>query len=214
MSKTTVLVTGATGAQGGSVARYLLRSGKYNVRCLRRKPASDKGRALQQAGAEVVGGDLNDRSSLTKAMNGCEAVFAVTNWWELFDSSKESEQGRNLVDAAVESKIPKFMFSTLPSAKEITGGKIEVPHLDSKKVIQDYARSRKLNAVYFNVAFYFDNFIGFQMLQRQPDGTLIFGFPQGDTPLAGVGIEDLGGVVAAVLQRFEEFAGEVVGVVG
>ncbi len=214
MSKKIVLVTGATGAQGGSVARHLLRGSNYKVRCLTRKPASDKGRALQQAGAEVVGGDLNDRASLTTAMAGCEAVFAVTNWWELFDSSKEIEQGRNLVDAAVESNVPKFMFSTLPSAKEISGGQIEVPHLDSKKEIEDYARSRKPAAVFFNVAFYFDNFIGFQMLQRQSDGTLTFGFPQDNTPLAGLGIEDLGGVVAAVLDRFQEFEGKTVGVVG
>lgn len=214
MSKQKILVTGATGAQGGSVTRHLLRRGKYDVRCLTRNAGSDKARALQQAGAEVVAGDLRDRGSLKTAMAGCEAVFAVTNWWELFDSAKEIEQGRNLVDAAVETKVPRFLFSTLPSAKEISGGKIPVPHLDSKKEIEDYARSRKLNAIYFNVAFYFDNFITFQMLQRQADGTLAFGFPQGDTPLAGVGIEDLGGVVAGALDRFDEFNGKVVGVVG
>jgi len=214
MSKQTVLVTGATGAQGGSVARHLLRSGKYNVRCLTRKTTSDKARALQQAGAQVVAGDLNDRASLQTAMAGCEAVFALTNWWELFDSSKEVAQGRNLVDAAQESKVPRFMFSTLPGAKEISGGKIPVPHLDSKKEIEDYCRSRKMNAIYFNVAFYFENFITFQMLQRRPDGSLAFGFPQGDTPLAGVGVEDLGGVVAAALERFNDYAGQTIGVVG
>lgn len=133
---------------------------------------------------------------------------------ELFDSAKEFVHGRNLVDAAVDTKVPQFMFSTLPSAQQTSGGKIPVPHLDSKKVIEEYARSRGLNAVYFNVAFYFENFITFQMLQRQPDGTLAFGFPQGDTPLAGVCVEDLGGVVAAVLERFDEFSGKIVGVVG
>jgi uncharacterized protein YbjT (DUF2867 family) len=214
MNKRTVLVTGATGAQGGSVARHLLRGGEHNVRCLTRNPNNDKAKALRGAGAEVVGGDLNDRASLKAAMAGCDAVFAVTNWWELFHSPKEVAQGRNLVDAAAESGVPQFMFSTLPSAKTISGGKIEVPHLDSKGEIENYARSRGLNAVYFNVAFYFENFINFQMVQRQPDGTLSFGFPQGETPLAGVGVENLGGVVKAVLERFDEFSGKVVGVVG
>ncbi len=210
----TVLVTGATGLQGGSVAYHLLRSGKYTVRCLTRKPDTDKAKALRGKGAEVVSGDLGDRASLKAAMAGCDAVFAVTNWWELFDSAKEIEHGRNLVDAAVETGLPRFLFSTLPDAKTISGGKIPVPHLDSKAEMERYARSRGLHAVYFNVAFYFQNFVNFQMLQRQPDGTLSFGFPQGDTPLAGVGIEDLGGVVAAVLERFDEFDGKTVGVVG
>lgn len=214
MSKQTVLVTGATGSQGGSVARHLLRSGRYNVRALTRKTGSERARALQQAGAEVVAGDLGDLASLKAAMTGCDAVFAVTNWWELYDSAKEIAHGRNLADAAVETRIARYMFSTLPSAKQISGGKIPVAHLDSKKEMEDYARSRGLHGVYFNVAFYFENFINFQMLQSQPDGTLAFGFPQGDTPLAGVGVEDLGGVVLAVLDRFDEFAGKVVGVVG
>jgi uncharacterized protein YbjT (DUF2867 family) len=214
MSRKTVLVTGATGLQGGSVARHLLRSGEYNVRCLTRNTQSDNARALQQAGAEVVAGDLNDRTTLQAAMSGCDTVFAVTNWWELFDSAKEIVHGRNLVDAAVDAGIARFLFSTLPSAETISGGKIPVPHLDSKAVMEQYARSRGLNGVYLNVAFYFENFINFQMLQRQPDGSLAFGFPQGDTPLAGVCVEDLGGVVAVVLERFNEFAGKVVGVVG
>jgi uncharacterized protein YbjT (DUF2867 family) len=214
MSKKTVLVTGATGQQGGSVARHLLRSGKYQVRCLTRNPNNDKAKALRGAGADVVAADLNDVASVRAAIAGCDAVFAVTNWWELFDSAKEFVHGRNLVDAAVDTNVLQFMFSTLPSAQQISGGKIPVPHLDSKKVIEDYARNRGLNAVYFNVAFYFENFINFQMLQRQADGTLAFGFPQGDTPLAGVCVEDLGGVVAAVLERFDEFAGKIVGVVG
>lgn len=214
MSKKTVLVTGATGQQGGSVARHLLRSGQYNVRGMTRNINSEKAKALRAGGAEMVAGDLNDPASLKAAMAGCDAVFAVTNWWELFDSAKEIEQGRNLVDAAVESRIPRFLFSTLPSAKTISGGKVEVPHLDSKIEIEQYARSRGLKGVYFNVAFYFENFVNFQMLQSHPDGTLSFGFPQGDTPLAGVGVEDLGGVVRAVLERFDEFSGKVVGVVG
>lgn len=214
MSKKTVLVTGATGLQGGSVARHLLGSGYYNVRCLTRNTNSEKARALRAAGAQLAAGDLADRASLTSAMTGCDAVFAVTNWWEGLDSAKEVAHGRNLVDAAVETRIAQFLFSTLPGAKTISGGKIPVAHLDTKEVIEQYARSQGLNGVYFNVAFYFENFISFQMLQSQPDGTLAFGFPQGDVPLAGVGIEDLGGVVKAVLERWDEFQGKVVGVVG
>jgi uncharacterized protein YbjT (DUF2867 family) len=212
MSGKTVLVTGATGLQGGSVARHLVRSGKYNVRCLSRNTTSDKARALRQAGGELVAGDLGDRASLQAAMRGCDVVFGVTNFWEHFEG--ERQHGANLVDAVAEAKVPQFVFSTLPGAKTITGGKIAVPHLDIKAEIEQYARQRGLNAVYLNVAFYYENFINFQMLQRQPDGTLAFGFPQGDTPLAAVGVEDLGGVLVPLLERFDQYAGKVVGVVG
>ena len=212
MSRKTVLVTGATGLQGGSVARHLLRSGKYHVRCLTRNTKSDKVRALLQAGGEAVAGDLGDRSSLKAAMAGCDVVFGVTNFWEHFEG--ERQHGTNLVDAVAEAKVPRFVFSTLPSANNITAGKIVVPHLDIKAEIEQYARQRGLNAVYVNVASYYENFINFQMLQRQPDGTLAFGFPQGDTPLAALGVEDLGGVVVPLLERFDDVAGTVVGVVG
>ena len=130
MSRKIVLVTGATGLQGGSVARHLLRSGKYNVRCLSRNTTSDKARALRQAGGELVAGDLGDRASLKAAMRGCDVVFGVTNFWEHFEG--ERQHGANLVDAVAETKVPRFVFSTLPSAKSITGGKITVPHLDIK----------------------------------------------------------------------------------
>jgi uncharacterized protein YbjT (DUF2867 family) len=210
MSKKTVLVTGATGLQGGSVARHLLRSGKYNVRGLTRKIDTDKARALRQAGAEVVAGDLGDLGSLRAAMAGSDVVFGVTNFWEHFE--REREHGKNLVDAVAEAKVPQFVFSTLPAAKRTSG--IPVPHLDIKAEIEQYARERGLNAIYVNVAFYYENFINFQMLQRQPDGTLTFGFPQGDTPLAALAIEDLGGVIAPLLERFDQYAGKVVGAVG
>jgi uncharacterized protein YbjT (DUF2867 family) len=179
---------------------------------LSRNTTSDKARALRRAGGELVAGDMGDRASLKAAMRGCDIVFGVTSFWEHFE--REREHGANLVEAVAETKVPQFVFSTLPSAKTITGGKIAVPHLDIKAEIEQQARSHGLNAVYCNVAFYYENFINFQMLQRQPDGTLMFGFPQGDTPLAALGVEDLGGVIAAVLARFEEFAGKVVGVVG
>jgi predicted dehydrogenase len=96
MSRKTVLVTGATGLQGGSVARHLLRSGKYNVRCLSRNTASDKARALRHAGGELVAGDLGDHASLKAAMAGCDVVFGVTNFWEHFE--RERQHGANLVD--------------------------------------------------------------------------------------------------------------------
>jgi len=207
-----ILVTGATGAQGGGVARHLLRGGKFGVRCLTRNPDSDKAKALKQGGAEVVKGDLDDTRGLRTALEGCWGVFGVTNFWEHF--GKEYQHGKNLVDAVKAANIGHFVFSTLPPAKKISNGTLEVPHFDMKAELEAYSRGLGIPATYVHVAFYFENFINFGVVQKQPDGSLGFGLPQGDTPLAGVGVEDAGGVVAAIFERPAEFRDKVVGIVG
>lgn len=211
-NKRTILVTGATGAQGGSVARYLLDRGKFAVRALTRHPDSEAAHALQQAGAEIVQGDFSDRRSIQEALKGCYGAFGVTNFWEHFD--KELELGRNLVDAVADAGLTHFVFSTLPYTRQISSGKIEVPHFDLKAQLEEHARDLKVNATYVHCAFYFENFLTFFPPQRQDDGTYAFGFPQGDVPLAGVSIEDLGSIVAPIFEHPDEYLGEVVGVVG
>jgi len=207
-----ILVTGATGAQGGGVARHLLNSGKFTVRCLTRNPSSEKSIALQKAGAEVVKGDLGELESLKTAMKGCHGVYGVTNFWEHFD--KEYEQGKNLVDAVAASNIKHFVFSTLPNAKKISDGKIEVPHFDIKAKLEEYSRGLGLHVTFMHPAFYFENFLSYFPPQKKEDGPFAFGFPQGDTLLAGIAIEDLGGVVTAIFDKPDDFKDKTVGVVG
>ena len=198
-----ILVIGATGAQGGGVARHLLNSGRFTVRCLTRNPSSEKAIALQEAGAEVVKGDFGELESLKTAMKGCYGVFGVVNFWEHFD--KTYELGKNLVDAVAASNIKHFVFSTLPNAKKISGGKIEVPHFDIQAKLEEYTRGLGLNVTFVNPAFYFENFLSYFPPKKQEDGTFAFGFPQGDTLLAGVAIEDLGGVVTAIFNKPDDF---------
>jgi len=208
----TILVTGATGAQGGAVVRHLLKGGKFKVRCLTRKPESERASALVQAGAETVRGDLGNAESLKAAMKDCYGVFGVTNFWEYFE--KEAFHGKNLIDAVKEAGIEHFVFSTLPSAQKHSEGKLEVPHFDLKARMEEYARSLKLPATYAHVAFYYENYLEFFPPKLQEDGSFMFGFPQGDTPLAAVGVEGVGGVVATIFDRPEEFRNQTVGIVG
>ena len=208
----TILVTGATGAQGGGVARHLLSRGKFAVRCLTRNPESEKAAELARAGAEVVKGDLGDAPSLRPALQGCYGVFGVTNFWEHF--AKEYEHGKNLVDAVAAANVEHFVFSTLPPAKKISGGELDVPHFDLKAELEEYARSLGLPATFVHVAFYFENFLYFFPPQKAGNGSFAFGFPQGDTPLAGVAVEDVGGVVATIFERPAEFRGKTIGIVG
>jgi uncharacterized protein YbjT (DUF2867 family) len=207
-----ILVLGATGAQGGSVARHLLSSSDFSVRCLTRDPGSEKAGALAKAGAEVFKGDFENPESLDAALQGCYGVFGVTNFWEHFD--KEYQQGKNLVDAVERAGVEHFVFSTLPYVNKITKGELEVPHFDIKGQLEEYTRSLGINATFVHVAFYYENFLSYFSPQDQGDGTFTFGFPQGNTPLAAVAVEDLGGVVKTIFERPSDFKGRIVGVVG
>lgn len=207
-----ILVTGATGAQGGGVVRHLLARGRFAVRALTRNPDSEKARALAAAGVEVVRGDLADPSTLPVALAGCHGVFGVTSFWEHFEG--ELEHGKNLVEAVAASDVRHFVFSTLPHVKAITGGRLDVPHFDLKGRLEEMTVALGIPATFVHVAFYFDNFIHFLPPRRQEDGTFAFGFPQGDTALAAVAAEDVGGVVAPIFERPAEFLGRTVVIAG
>jgi len=98
-----ILVTGATGLQGGAVARHLLKLNKPEVRCLTRRPDSEAAKTFKQLGAEVVKADLDDPASLKSVLRGCTGVFGVTDFWEAF--LREYDQGVNLIDAASEAGV-------------------------------------------------------------------------------------------------------------
>jgi uncharacterized protein YbjT (DUF2867 family) len=207
-----ILVVGATGAQGGSVARHLLRIGGYRVRCLTRRLNSPAAQEFARLGAELVEGDLSNPASLRAALRGCDGAFGVTNYWEHFE--REYDQGRNFVDALRASGIQHAVISTLPHVKQLSGGRLEVPHFDTKGHIEEYARGTNLPATYVHVAFYYENFLKHFPPRRQPNGTYVFGFPQGTTPLAAVAAEDVGGVVAAIFAESFWYRDKVVGIVG
>jgi uncharacterized protein YbjT (DUF2867 family) len=210
--KPVVLVTGATGGQGGSVARHLLSRGAFAVRGLTRNPESAAAQALKAAGAEVVRGDLDDREALRAAMEGCHGVYGLTNFWEHFE--REYDHGINLIEAVAASEVRHFVMSTLPDYHALTGGELSVPHCDMKAKLEAKAREAGLPATFVHVAFYYENFATFFPPQPSGDGGYAFGFPQGDTRLAAVSVEDVGGVVASIFEQRERFLGRTVGIVG
>lgn len=211
MDKKTILVTGATGWQGGSVARFLIKDGKYHLRALTRKPDSDTARELGKMGVELFRGDLSDINSIHPAVKDCYGVFGVTNFWEHFD--KEYEQGMNLERAVKEAGVKHFVFSSLPHPKSF-GYNYSVPHFEIKAQVEEAIRKDGIPATIIHVAFYYENFLFFVMPQKNGDGTFSYGFPQGDTLLAGASAADVGGVVTQIFNRPEEFMGRTVGIVG
>ena len=100
--KKVIAVIGATGAQGGGLARAILedQAGEFSVRAITRDKASEKAQALAGMGAEVVEADINDPASLQQAFSGAHGAFCVTNFWETFSPEGEKAQARNLAEAA------------------------------------------------------------------------------------------------------------------
>jgi len=211
-TKPSILVTGATGAQGNSVARALLQTGKWNVRCLTRNASSEAALALQQQGAVLVQGDLDNMDSLLEATQGCYGVFGLTNFWEHFE--KEYQHGKNLIDAAHASGVQHFIYSGLPAYKALSGDTLAVPHCDIKAALEVYTRSKGIPFTFMHIAFYYENFIYFFPPQQEEDGAFYFGFPQGNTPLAMATPEDIGPMAALVFDHPDIYLGKTVGVVG
>ncbi|KAH6886805.1 hypothetical protein B0T10DRAFT_360930, partial [Thelonectria olida] len=144
-----VSIVGATGIQGGSTAQALLGHDSYAVRAITRDKTTAAAESLLAQGAEVVEADLNDVSSLRTAFAGSYAVFAVTNFFERFPEvgasealEIESTQGINLAKAAATTTaLQHYIWSTLPNAGRVSGGKAFVPHFAAKNKVDDYIKS-------------------------------------------------------------------------
>jgi uncharacterized protein YbjT (DUF2867 family) len=212
MSKKKILVFGATGAQGGSVARTLLERGLFDVRAFTRNPDSPAAQKLRDLGAEVVKGDLDDRASIRAALEGVYGVFGVTNFWEHY--AKESEQGNNMINAVAGANVEHFILSSLPPIEKATGGALKSPHFDIKAEHEEYAKKLGIPSTFVHVPFYFENFLAFFPPRPNGDGTFEFGFPQGETPLAAMSVSDVGPIVATMFEQPEVYIGQVVKLAG
>ena len=209
--KPIVLITGATGAQGGSVARALLKSGEYVVRIFTRNGESEKARALELLGAEIFTGDLDDISSLKVAMQDAYAVFGLTNYWE--HEEREFQHGKNLVDTVRELGIWHFVFSTQANYSRLSHDQIPVPQQDIKAALETYARSQNVPVTFVRMSFYYENFLELFPLQEDGSGLLEIGLPLGNSALPMASVEDLGGIVTTILDHPREYLGRTVSVI-
>lgn len=195
----TVLVIGATGTQGGAVARHLLDEG-VAVHALTRSPDSEAAAALADRGATVVEGDLGDVEALTAVMEDVDGVFCVTNFWE-HGYETEVQHGKNAVDAAVAAGVGQFVFSSVGGAERDTG----IVHFDSKWEIEQYLDDTDLDATVVRPVFFMQNLEGNR--EDVMEGTLALALAP-RVPLQMVDIEDLGAFVTQVFVDPERYVGE------
>ena len=225
MTKKLITVVGATGAQGGGLARAILAdaSGEFSVRAVTRKPDGDAAKALAAAGAELVSADLDDVASLKRVFDGAYGAFCVTNYWEHMSPDKEIAQAKNLADASKASGVTHVVWSTLEDTRKrvpleddrmpTLHGRFKVPHFDTKgesDAFFDGART-----TWLATSFYWDNLIGFGMGPK-PDqtGKLSFVLPMGDKKLPGIAAEDIGKCAHGVFKRGAAAIGKHIGVAG
>lgn len=130
-----VLITGATGKQGGATASALAGKG-FKIRAMTRQPDGAAAKALAAAtGAEIVKGDLDDIESLRAAVAGAWGVFAVQNTWE-HGVEKEEEQGKRIATVSHENGVQHFVYSSVGSAHRETG----IPHFENKSRVEHVVR--------------------------------------------------------------------------
>ncbi len=227
MDKKIIAVAGATGAQGGGLARAILAdpNGGFAVRALTRDVNSDKAQALAKAGAAVVGADVNDEASMKKAFKGADAAYCVTFFWEHFSTDQEKAQAHNMAVAAKDAGLKHVIWSTFEDTRKSVPlsdnrmptlqGNYKVPHFDAKAEANPYFTELGVPVTFLLTSFYWDNLIHFGMGPKKgADGQLAFTLPMGDKKLPGMAASDIGACAYGIFKRGAEFIGKTVGVAG
>lgn len=149
-----ILVTGATGAQGGALIPLLLEKG-FAVRALTRNPDKPSAQALLHRGVEIAAGDLDDSPSLEEACTDCYGVFALQNFWEKgVGYQREIDQGIRLADAAAAAGVEHFLQTSVAGCEEAGN----VLHFASKWAIEQHIEKLGLPFTMLREVFFMENF--------------------------------------------------------
>src|SRR6185369_907416 len=223
--KKIIAVVGATGSQGGGLARAILAdpNGGFAVRAITRDTNKDNAKALASQGAEVVSANLDDVESLKKAFAGAHGVFAVTNFWEHFSGEKEKAQAKNIAEAAKAAGVKHVIWSTLEDTRTLMDSsdkrmpmlqeKYRVPHFDAKA--EANAHFAGVPVTYLVTSFYWDNLYMFGLAPKKgDDGVYSWTFPMGNSKLAGMAVEDIGKVAYGIFKAGSQYIGKTVGITG
>jgi uncharacterized protein YbjT (DUF2867 family) len=203
-----ILVTGATGKQGGSVARQLLLHG-HTVIAMTRKPDSEKARVLARLGAEIIQGDLDDSASLQRATKGIWGVFAVQNTWEA-GVEKEEQQGKRFAEVCRKAGVQHFVYSSVGSADRNTG----IPHFDNKWRVEETVRSLDFPSyTIIRPVFFMENFLSPWFKPGIDEGKLLVALKP-DTVLQMIAVEDIGKFGAWAFEEHEALNGREIDIAG
>lgn len=222
-----ITVFGATGAQGGGLARSILDDPqrRFRLRAVTRNPHSPAAQSLARAGAELAAADMDDPPSLHQALRDAHGAFCVTNFWEHRDPERELQQARNLAEATARQRVAHVIWSSLEDTRRFvpagTGampllqGRFNVPHYDAKGEADAAFTALAVPVTFLYTSFYWDNLIHFGMQPRRgADGRLGFVLPMGEARLPGIAAADIGVCAFGILVRGSGLIGKSIGIAG
>jgi uncharacterized protein YbjT (DUF2867 family) len=224
--KKVIAVVGATGKQGGGLAKAILADpyGGYSVRALTRDTTSERAQQLVKQGAEVVQANNFDEESLVRAFQGADGAFIVTNFWEHLSAEKELQEAANLASAARKAGVKHVVWSTLEDTRDhipvddtrmpTLQGHYKVPHFDVKAEADELFRTLGVPTTFLRATFYWENLANGWQPTRDENGVLTLNWPQGAAPLAGIAVDDIGAVAYQIFKAGDEFVGKTVSIAG
>ena len=204
----TILVTGATGTQGGAVVDHLLASGDdWAIHGLTRDADSDGARELRSRGVTVVEGEMTDADRMAELVEGVDAVYCVTTFLE-DGPGAETEQGVTVAEAAVDAGVDHFVYSSVSGADVDTG----LAHFESKYAVEGHVADLDLPTTVVRPVFFMQNFEG-PMGEGVEDGHLAMPLAEG-VSLTVVDADDIGQTVLKAVNDPDRFVGETVTLAG
>jgi uncharacterized protein YbjT (DUF2867 family) len=224
--KRTIAIMGATGAQGGGLARAILRDrgGPFRVRAITRDPNSAKARALAELGAEVVRADIADEASLTRAFSGAYGAFLVSFFWHHTDAERDLAEIRNMAKAARSAEVRHAIYSTLEDTRAYIplddermptiNGKYKSPHMDVKGEGDRFFTELGVPTSFLLTTFYWENFFNPGVGPARVGDRLLLTFPMADKILPGIATEDIGKAALGIFKNEQQYIGQKVGISG
>lgn len=203
-----ILVTGASGNQGGAVARELLGRG-HRVRAMTRKPESPRAKELAGLGAEIVAGDLDDPASLERALRDAWGVFAVQNTWEAGVEGEEV-QGKRIAEVARRAGVQHYVYTSVGSAHRRTG----IPHFENKWRVEETVRGFGFPSyTIIRPVFFMENWLSPWFKPAIDQGQVAIGIAP-TTVLQQIAVADIGKYGALAFDRHDELNGLALDIAG
>lgn len=233
--KRIIAVIGATGAQGGGLARAILadQDGPFALRAITRDANSPKARDLAARGAEVVEANLDDEAGVRKAFDGAYGAFVVTNFLAQLTPEEEAARSRPQMElehaataarAAKDAGLKHVIWSTLEDTRphfEHLGSEpptlmdvYKVPHFDAKGEANAFFTKAGVPTTFLETTFYYELLLMGQGPHRDETGELVLTIPMNDSVMALVATEDIGRTAYGIFRAGAKYIGRTVGVAG
>lgn len=196
-----VVVTGATGRQGGAVARHLLFD-DWRVRVVTRRPDGPAARALAALGADVVRADMMIGSELRHAFRDAYGVYSVQNFMP-GGTDAEIMQGKNVADAAKATGVQHIVYGSAGTGATDTG----IPSWDSKLTIAAYIRALGLPLTVLRPMAFMELMTDRDFFPPVSTWSLMPKLMGPDRPLGWICVDDLGAIAARAFAEPARFVG-------